>query len=1324
MGSRLATRGRRSAAWAIALGWTVATAASACGLLSFGKQALIPLIAFSIGLSIALAGMAHWERLRRSEAIELRQRLNRRRRIRHSTLGISRLASPASDAQKESRQARLRPSCWLELNEAGNITAASAEFCSWCGYGMEYLLGRHHSVLNAGRHSQPLISDLALSTAKHRRWRGEFICAGTDKSRHFMRGELTYLDEEAGEGRFLLLGIDTTEHRLRQETLQLERNHLEAIFHASPTAMLVVDADGKVRRANRLSRRWFGPQDPVGRLLVRDLFAVTSIDGGDVERAQHPFHRIRTTGEPLLDDRYRLADASAEGRIVSVYAAPIFDAQGDFCGCVFNLLDLTEQTANREAVNMYRERLELAFEGSGMGMWDWQVDTGALSVCQHWTQILAYDHSEFQPRIESWMNLVHPEDIDHMLLAMKDHFDRRTSVFEIDLRMRHAQGEWKWVKVRGRVVSWSNEGKPLRMIGVQADVDVERRRSIMLQTQQELLSNVLKLIPYAVYWKDLNGRFTGCNSAFLRAIGIGSQSELLGKHDSEVDWYLTDLQNSPLLRDHLWLGKAFSEVGIEATLETSAGTRETVSFSRSPLRDAEGAVVGMIGGFEIITQRRQSEQQLHDMTEHANEAIKALEVSQERLEQALTATDDILFDWDIASDVLYLSPRWWSVFGESTPMPETFETWKAGCHQADLACFEKGVADHVRGLTPQLEVEHRFLNAEGEVIWLLTRARITECDVHGKSKRMVGTLTDITRRKRVELELNRVRGQMTVAVESMDSGLAMFDMQNRLVLSNRRFRELYPEIASHIVPGVTYEQILTALGESVPEVREGLDLGEWVQQSLDLQRALVSDWLQQLPGCWIRVSDRPTPDGGFVSLRTDITEQQLAQQELANAREASEVANQAKSEFLANMSHEIRTPMTAILGFADLLLEDDSADSRSEYVQTIRRNGKHLLAIINDILDLSKIESGRLEIERIEFNLHDLVNDVVELLQVRLQSAEVRLFCEYRENVPHRIYGDPTRLRQVLTNLIGNAAKFTEVGHIKIVVDRPTSTRTLTISITDTGIGISIDAIARLFQPFQQADASLTRRFGGTGLGLSISQRLVNLMGGDIKVTSELGVGSCFEITLPLTSDELDASSGETKNPVSSEATAANGATDAQAIEPQALAEATGSQATPIANQLSEKSQANAKSSTGETLSTSKSEESESVGRPLRILVAEDGPDNRRLIGVLLKKLGCLATFVEDGAQAVDELVAKPNEYELMLLDMQMPVMDGYSAACRIRELGYELPIIALTAHTMAGDDEKCIAAGCTSFLGKPIDRERLSEVIERFGRSGKSKAK
>lgn len=376
-------------------------------------------------------------------------------------------------------------------------------------------------------------------------------------------------------------------------------------------------------------------------------------------------------------------------------------------------------------------------------------------------------------------------------------------------------------------------------------------------------------------------------------------------------------------------------------------------------------------------------------------------------------------------------------------------------------------------------------------------------------------------------------------------------------------------------------------------------------------------------------------------------------------------ANQAKDDFLANMSHEIRTPMTAILGFADTLAEPGLTDEeRQVATSTIRRNGAHLMQIISDILDLSKIQAGQLSVELLSCAPRSIVEEVASMMRVRAQERGLTFAVEYEGLVPATIRTDPTRLRQVLLNLVGNALKFTRSGTVRLRVELVPPN--LCFEVIDTGIGMTPEQLTNVFKPFTQADETTTRRFGGTGLGLTICDNLARFLGGTITASSELGVGSRFKVTID-------------PGPLDGVALIDPYSVTAEPLEPEG----------------------------------SPPESVDLTG--VRVLLAEDGPDNQRLISTILRKAGAIVEFAADGQEALAAVSAaeeRGQSFAVILMDMQMPVMDGYTASRTLRARGYAGPIIALTAHAMAHDRAKCIEAGCEDYAAKPISRQRLLEIV------------
>ena len=415
-------------------------------------------------------------------------------------------------------------------------------------------------------------------------------------------------------------------------------------------------------------------------------------------------------------------------------------------------------------------------------------------------------------------------------------------------------------------------------------------------------------------------------------------------------------------------------------------------------------------------------------------------------------------------------------------------------------------------------------------------------------------------------------------------------------------------------------------------------------------------------------------DSIALAIINDQTEKQLVEATLK-----ADEASRAKSEFLANMSHEIRTPLNGILGFTDMLLRDgdkiDAAD-RKEWLEVIHESGQHLLHLINGILDLSKVEAGQLDVEKTECNPTGIVSDLASILRVQALEKQIKLDIEFDGPLPKTILTDPTRLRQILTNLIGNALKFTREGSVIVTTrmeTREDDNADLVFTIADTGPGIPAEKLETIFEPFSQADTSITRQYGGTGLGLAISRRFAEALGGSLTVESEPGEGSTFILTIPI---------GSVRN-----------------IE--------------ICDSFSTESVRSER--------TISSQETPSGRLSGHVLLVDDGQTNRQLIELILSRAGAEVTTADNGHRSLT--LAARNAYDLILMDMQMPIMDGYTATQKIREFGITTPIIALTASAMKGDRERCLAAGCDDYLTKPVEIDALLSLASKWISAGKEES-
>jgi len=805
----------------------------------------------------------------------------------------------------------------------------------------------------------------------------------------------------------------------------------------------------------------------------------------------------------------------------------------------------------------------------------------------------------------------------------------------------------------------------------------EREEGLRHQEQRtrQLLDAILTSSTDAIFAKDHEGRYLLANQPCAEHLGL-TVEQLLGRRDEELlpPAIAATLQG----QDRCVLaGETLLNLEQEFTLLSGEGTYLT---TKAPLRDAEGTIIGLYGIARDISERQRQEVALR-----AAEATAARLQGEMRWKDALGAAGHGVWDWHLDSGLVDFSLTWKRMLGyDEADIGGDVSEWRRRVHPDDLAETLATVQAHLAGGTPGYTSIHRMRCKDGGWKWILDCGAVFERDAAGKPLRVLGTHTDITAQMEAEARLReseeRVRQQwieLEAVYTTAPVGLFVLDRDLRFQRLNERLAEMNGlPVAAHL--GRRVREIVPDLADVAEPIFQGVI--DRAEPLLDIQ---LSGETAAQPGVhrhW-REHFYPMRDAsgqivGINGVVEEITEIKRIEEEIralnadleakvARRTAEAEAASAAKSEFLAHMSHEIRTPLNGVLGLLQIMEQSSLTPAQRGLIERIRTAGHSLLLLLNEILDFSKIEAGQLQLEARPFVLTPLLDHIDTLLGATARAKGLRFAIDAAPLLDGALVGDPLRLEQVLTNLIGNAIKFTDQGEVRLRVrtlEQADDSARLRFAVTDTGIGIPLPVLPQIFDAFKQADTGISRRFGGTGLGLAISKRLVDLMGGTLGVDSQAGVGSTFWCELAFPRSAADP---------------------ALSVAPSAPRPVT----------------------MGPRL----------AGR--HYLLVDDNVLNLDVLERMLELEGARATRVNDGREALARLKTQANDFDAVLMDVQMPVLDGLSATRAIRgELGLtRLPVIAVTAGVLKAEQDRAREAGVDEVLPKPVDLDHLVAVLSRW---------
>jgi len=1070
---------------------------------------------------------------------------------------------------------------------------------------------------------------------------------------------------------------DVTEEFRKNQRIKESKNFLDAVFNSIQEGISVLDTDLNIRYVNPVMEKWFTKKMP--------------IEGKKCYAVYHDLPEHCDTCPSLRCMKSRKSEYNvlsvypqkdSEKKWHELYSYPVIDNDsGEVTGVVEFVRDITQRIKDREQLASQKERLANIIEGTDAGTWEWNVQTGETIFNERWAWFIGYTLKEISPStIETWEEHVHPDDLEKCKNQLDKHFRGETKFYECEHRMKHKDGSWIWILDRGKVVSWTEDGKPLWMFGTHQDVTRRKTTERKLEDSEARYRQLFESAPIGIFQTNSQGKPLMLNGTMAKIVGCDNTEEVIAYYeDLGRQLYVDPKRRQEFLqklRNQGWIEN------FEYKAKRKDGKHIWLSMTAkiSKKNDDNGFV---IDGFTFdITARKEAGFKLQKNYEELEAAEEELRTSNEELQEVnqkykeqneeleiykrmVESSEDMMAVVDNDYQYISINNAYLSYYQLNREEVIGSEAKKVIGNKY----FEETVKHHldkcVAGETVQFEMIREFPEigkVDLDIIYY-------PLEINEEIKGVISAIRDITTRKKTEQSLAESEEKHRFLFENMTQGVVYHKSNGEIFYANSSaarilgltFDQLYGKTSVDPRWKTIHEDGSDFKGETHPAMIT-LKTGKPVySKKMGVFNPQTNDYN------WININsipkfkDNQTKPYQAVAIFEDITEREQTKKELRKAKEKAEESDHLKSAFLANMSHEIRTPMNGIMGFSQLLQEKKlSKGEQNKFLDIIHSRTNHLLNIINDLVDVSKIEANQLKLNFQQFCLNDVLKELYGVYNNELKVKEkthVQLSLNKSlDSQNSYIYFDPSRFRQIMDNLLNNAIKFTHEGSIEFGYE-VTSEGQLLFYVKDTGIGISSDHQGNIFERFRQAYDTTSRAYEGTGLGLTISKNLVELMGGQMWIDSTEGEGSVFYFTLPY---ETQQTTGKEQ----------------------------------VKEEVADKTEGEGKT----------------------LLVIEDDPTSLEYMKELLEPDGFNIIACTTGKEGYKAFLNN-SEIDLILMDIKLPDTTGLELTRKIRSSAHHsnVPIIAQTAYAMSEDAHKSKEAGCDDYISKPIDKKKLLAKIYKF---------